>query len=518
MSAIIQFPVRSVTIKNDSITLLDSNAPLVVGRSGNAKYKVLLTLNNKEIRSLGLSIVNITLLFRYNGIISGKSPNNVEFNIGVLNSEGSASDCMSRIVTGLLCTANIMSYITFDLTTLINTYSDHGTDLINLLLFTREDINALYSFEPLESNNPPFITISTVDNLPNMEGRTGPAGARGVIGPTGIIGVTGPTGPRGVTGPTGPTGLIGDTGPIGTTGVRGPTGPVGAAGENGPIGPAGQSGIIGPPGVSGAIGPTGWTGEAGPTGLRGATGPTGNIGAVGLTGQQGRTGQEGPIGATGPTGILGPTGATGPIGLIGPTGPRGGAGAIGLVGYTGPTGSTGPIPPDAPLESFGQLDEPSYTAGVFSTGGNISLPSTGFETGFSTGDYSITTTSTPNDTIAFERAGVYFVAASFFFSFIIPPSALDNSGYTAVFRLTNLAGTFTQDLLYQDTIGQTQQLTTLEQQLSTTFLYNVTSTSDGLILSLLSFVINAPSIVEPRGINIGSIVISAVRISDPLTS
>src|ERR1700691_110590 len=134
---------------------------------------------------------------------------------------------------------------------------------------------ALVGDEQLEIVQAGSSMRTTVLQIANLGGPTGPPGA-GPTGPTGPS-VTGPTG-AGPTGPTGPSGG-GPTGPSGTgpTGVAGPTGPTGT----GPTGPTGIVATGGPTGPSGGTGPTGGSGPTGPTGVAGLTGAGGPTGPTG---------------------------------------------------------------------------------------------------------------------------------------------------------------------------------------------------------------------------------------------
>ena len=176
-------------------------------------------------------------------------------------------------------------------------------------------------------NGEVYVWVGFWENIGDIYGPTGPAGADGAVGPTGPEGDRGPIGPAGVTGPQGPAGARGVTGP------RGATGPQGAAG---PTGPQGIDGIQGDPGVPlniiGTVatpaelplqglslndaymvesdkdlyvynGST-WVNKGRIIGLDGPTGPQGNPGFQGPTG---------PTGSVGPRGFDGPTGPTGPI-------------------------------------------------------------------------------------------------------------------------------------------------------------------------------------------------------------
>lgn len=94
------------------------------------------------------------------------------------------------------------------------------------------------------------LTVNGFNNVGNIQGPTGPAGATGksayeviksmsgnenmteddfaeyIVGPTGY-GAQGPTGEAGPAGPAGPVGAVGPQGPTGEKGIQGPTGPTG---------------------------------------------------------------------------------------------------------------------------------------------------------------------------------------------------------------------------------------------------------------------------------------------------
>lgn len=95
------------------------------------------------------------------------------------------------------------------------------------------------------------LTVNGFNNVGNIQGPTGPAGATGksayevvksipgnenmtkdefsdsLIGPTGAVGPQGPTGEAGPAGAVGPVGAVGPQGPTGEKGIQGPTGPTG---------------------------------------------------------------------------------------------------------------------------------------------------------------------------------------------------------------------------------------------------------------------------------------------------
>lgn len=237
-----------------------------------------------------------------------------------------------------------------------------------------------------------------------LKGPTGPQGPTGPTGPIGFQGATGIPGPASVLGPTGSTGPTGSSriGPTGLSGgsITGSTGPTGAS----LTGARGQTGGS----VTGPTGPTGisFTGLQGPAGAS-VTGPTGPAGAAipGPTGANGNTGLRGPTGAsvTGPDGAIGPTGPTGPtnFGVTGSTGPTGPAGAS-VTGFTGPTGGY-PIVFYASYEIPTQTSITANQTVTFSQETSNLVPPVGF---------SLTTTTTPNDTINVVNPGIYSISFS----------------------------------------------------------------------------------------------------------
>ena len=107
------------------------------------------------------------------------------------------------------------------------------------------------------------------ENVGNIKGDKGDAGATGEKGNTGDKGDTGDTGPQGIKGDTGATGVKGDTGDKGDTGA---TGVKRDAGDTGPKGDTGDTGVKGDTGATGATGDTGPKGDTGNTGPKGDTG------------------------------------------------------------------------------------------------------------------------------------------------------------------------------------------------------------------------------------------------------
>ncbi|MDO5520188.1 MAG: hypothetical protein Q4G58_06820, partial [bacterium] len=236
------------------------------------------------------------------------------------------------------------------------------------------------------------------------------------------------------------------------------------------------------------------TGPIGPTGPAGVTGPTGAIGLIGPTG---------PTGPSGPTGLRGPTGNTG---------------STGPVGSTGPTGPTGPVGTTANLNTFAQLNNDAYTTTVASTGANITLPTTGLPSDYTTGNFSVGTTTTTNDTFIFQEAGMYQISISLFFTFDVPTNVIAGDEYYALFQVSNRAGTYTQNFYYQSVFPiDTADVTTIAQQTGLNFLYNAPAANDGIIVTLFEFDTANPNITNPATLTIGNLIITAVRIGNALS-
>ncbi|MDO5294545.1 MAG: hypothetical protein Q4F05_17560 [bacterium] len=482
------FPVQSAIIKNDSIEPSIYGCPLYVGNIPSVRYSALLTYSVRDIARINGCISNVILSLYFNGVISGSSPDPIQFNIGVLNPNCSYLTLPTTFLTLSISNATVNSYLTFNITDLINELVLDSRDLLQIVIFTADQLNCLYSFESLNSENPPFLTTTTGVIPPPSPGGSG------ATGPTGPVGLMGVSGPRGFSGPTGPTG---PTGPAGPTGATGPTGLRGLIGSTGPTGSAGLTG------AAGATGPRGLTGATGPTG---PTGPAGATGPTGLRGATGNTGPTGPAGPIGPTGLQGVTGPTGPTGFLGPTGPTGPTGATGA---TGPTGTT------ANLSTYAQLNDNNYTTSVVTTGANIALPTTGLPSNYSTGNFSIGTTTVTNDTFIFQQAGMYKISVSLASTFTIPTGVTSGSQYAAIFQVSNIAGSYTQNLYYQSVIPINSTGDTQAEQVNLSFFYNAPAANDGIILSLEAFDID--NATNPATLSIGNIVITAIRIGDALS-
>jgi collagen type II alpha len=327
----------------------------------------LMTLNNTDATSNGISVVNLTqITFANAGVY------NIQFSAQIAHLDsGSISDDVSiwfRKNGTNFPESN--TYVTLDNQ---NSYSVaswnymvslNANDYIEIMWETSDhDIQLVADNSPiLGQPSVPSVIVTANQVMYTQLGPTGPEGIQGIQGP---IGDTGPQGIQGIQGPigdTGPQGIQGIQGPIGDTGpqgIQGPIGDTGPQGIQGPIGDTGPQGIqgpigdTGPQGIQGIQGPIGNTGPQGIQGPIGNTGPQGIQGPIGDTGPQGIQGIQGPIGDTGPQGIQGPTGNTGPQGIqgiqgaIGNTGPQGiqgstgATGLQGIQGIQGPTGATG---------------------------------------------------------------------------------------------------------------------------------------------------------------------------------
>lgn len=281
--------------------------------------------------------------------------------------------------------------------------------------------------------------------------------------------------PPGPPGPTGPRGLQGAIGP---QGAQGPMGLKGSQGVIGPAGPQGIQGPIGPQGIQGPIGPQGIQGPAGPQGLQGSTGATGSAGSIGATGMTGTTGATGATGATGTTGETGATGATGDTGATGATG------SAGATGATGPTGSTGPAFP----QSFVQLFDRNYTNELTALNSPLNLSNVGINPLYTTGGYSLSTTTVTNDTLNLPGPGLYHIDMALNASFLYAAPAPEfGLSYQILFNMLNEQDTAINSLVYEGIVSKDADTSIAEVLLSKAFLYYTAEASPSLRILLSNF-------------------------------
>ncbi|WP_122639901.1 DNRLRE domain-containing protein [Romboutsia sp. Marseille-P6047] len=208
---------------------------------------------------------------------------------------------------------------------------------------------------------------------------------------------------------------------------------------------------------------------------------------------------DGLRGATGATGATGPTGPTGPTGIQGEIGP------IGPIGPTGPTGFIG---------SYIQLNDEDYTNNITSEGTNLTLSDTGIDPSYTNGGYSLTTTSTTNDTLIFEQPGMYNIYVNLVTSFATSSTVTTGEEYTMLFQVQNISGTYNQYLLHEGVIPSGGASTSVSNQLSVNFLYNATTANDGIIISLFGFDFE---LANPEILQVGQIIVIASRWGNAIT-
>jgi hypothetical protein len=171
--------------------------------------------------------------------------------------------------------------------------------------------------------------------------------------------------------------------------------------------------------------------------------------------------------------------AAGPTGPTGPTGPRG------ITGPTGATGATGPAGPIAP-QSFVQLFDRNYTNELTSNA-PLNLSNEGINPLYTTGGYTLATTTVVNDTLNLPGPGLYHIEISLRASFFLPLSPPPfGSTYQILFNILNEADTPINDLVYNGIIPNDPNAV-LETQLSIQFLYNTVSSTPSLRVVLSNF-------------------------------
>ena len=158
------------------------------------------------------------------------------------------------------------------------------------------------------------------------------------------------------------------------------------------------------------------------------------------------------------------------------------AGPIGPTGPTGPTGQTGPLAP----QSFVQLFDRNYT-NELTANGALNLSNAGVNPLYTTGGYTLTTTTVTNDTLNLPGPGLYNIEISLRESFLLPltPPAF-GSTYQVLFSVLNEADTNIINLVYNGIIPNDPNAT-MDNQLLTQFLYNTASIAPSFQIVLSNF-------------------------------
>lgn len=169
-----------------------------------------------------------------------------------------------------------------------------------------------------------------------------------------------------------------------------------------------------------------------------------------------------------------------PVWIKGETGPRG---PIGATGATGPQGPQGPLAP----QSFVQLFDRNYT-NELTENGNLNLSNEGINPVYSTGEYTLSTTTVTNDTLNLPEPGLYHISISLRASFLQPVDPGDTFGtpFQILFSILNEDNANVSNLNYMGIISKDEDAT-IEAQLSTEFLYNATGASPSLKIALSNF-------------------------------
>jgi hypothetical protein len=188
--------------------------------------------------------------------------------------------------------------------------------------------------------------------------------------------------------------------------------------------------------------------------------------------------------APGPAGPQGPQGATGPQGIQGATGPQG------IQGPAGPQGSTGPTGPLAP-QSFVQLFDRNFTNEITSDNTFLNLSNSGINPLYTTGGYSLSTTTVTNDTLNLPGPGIYHIdvslKASFFFT--APPPTFGSS-YQILFNIANESNFVLNSLVYEGIVPSDADTAIAETLLSLSFLNNTAAPNPALKILLSNFNFN----------------------------
>lgn len=216
-------------------------------------------------------------------------------------------------------------------------------------------------------------------------------------------------------------------------------------------------------------------------------GPKGSQGVIGPAGPQGIQGPIGPQGVQGPVGpqgIQGPAGAQGLQGSTGATGSAGSIGATGATGATGPTGSTGPAFP----QSFVQLFDRNYTNELTAVDTPLNLSNAGINPLYTTGGYSLSTTTVTNDTLNLPGPGLYHIDMALNASFLYASPAPEfGLSYQILFNMLNEQDTAINSLVYEGIVSKDADTSIAEVLLSKAFLYYTAGASPSLRILLSNF-------------------------------
>jgi hypothetical protein len=179
--------------------------------------------------------------------------------------------------------------------------------------------------------------------------------------------------------------------------------------------------------------------------------------------------------APGPAGPQGPQGATGPQGIQGPAGPQ------------GSTGPTGPLAP----QSFVQLFDRNFTNEIISNNTFLNLSNSGINPLYTTGGYSLSTTTVTNDTLNLPGPGIYHIDVSLKVSFLFtaPPPTFGSS-YQILFNIANESNFVLNSLVYEGIVPSDADAAIAETLLSLSFLNNTAAPNPALKILLSNFNFN----------------------------
>ena len=198
-------------------------------------------------------------------------------------------------------------------------------------------------------------------------------------------------------------------------------------------------------------------------------GPPGPRGLPGIPGLQGPKGHPGPRGLPGIPGLRGPQGSSGPRGLPGPRGPQ---------------GSPGPLAP----QSFAQLFDRNYTNEVSANNTFLNLSNSGISPLYTTGGYSLATTTVNNDTLNLPGPGIYHFDVSLKASFLYAaPAPTFGLSYQMLFNIMNETNFTINSMIYEGIIPNDADTAIAETQLSLSFLYNTDAAIPGFKIAVGNF-------------------------------
>lgn len=169
---------------------------------------------------------------------------------------------------------------------------------------------------------------------------------------------------------------------------------------------------------------------------------------------------------------------------------KGDDGATGAVGPIGPTGATGPVGPTGPAgpQSWVQLYDRNYTNTLLAND-YLNLSNEGINPLYTTGGYTLETTTRTNDTLVFPEPGKYLVQIGLNTSFLFnnAPNPTVGDTYQILFTVLNGSNSQIASLVYVGTVPASYNTAVEQTMLHTSLVVVNMTTAPKIRLSLSNF-------------------------------